>query len=266
MRRDLKIIQLLVILLLAVYPLGLPAATPPPPAQPSQYVVDLAGVLNPDTQARLNTSLRDLEAQTTAQVVILTLQSLEGEPIESFSHRTAVQWGIGQKGKDNGVLVTVAVKDHKYRIEVGYGLESVLPDSLVGSLGRDYLVPNFRKGAFAAGLAALTDELIRQITDRDTGGSPGEAETTAAAPAPETPPQPETPSQLPLVLTILAVIVLLPALALIVPRLIWRRRKGGGSSGGFWSSSSGSSSSWSDSDSGFSSGGDFGGGGASGDW
>ena len=106
----------------------------------------------PSTRARLNTMLKDLEAKTTAQVVVLTLNSLEGEPIESFSHQTAVKWGIGQKGKDNGVLLTVAVKDRKYRLEVGYGLESILPDSLVGSIGREYLAPNFRKGDFAAGI------------------------------------------------------------------------------------------------------------------
>ena len=122
------------------------AVTPPLPAKPPQYVVDLAGVLDGPTQARLNDLLRRLEAQTTAQVVVLTITSLDGEPLESFSHQTAVTWGIGKKGKDNGVLLTVAVKDHKYRIEVGYGLEATLPDSLVGSLGRQYLVPNFRRG------------------------------------------------------------------------------------------------------------------------
>ncbi len=107
--------------------------------------------------------LKDLEAKTTAQVVVLTINSLDGEPMEDFSHQTAVQWGIGQKGKDNGVLLTVAVKDHKYRIEVGYGLEAILPDSLVGSLGRQYLVPNFRKGDYAAGIVAAVTEIAKTI-------------------------------------------------------------------------------------------------------
>ena len=136
------------------------AVTPPLPAQPAQYVVDLAGVLDAGAQAQTQYQLKDLEAETTAQVVVLTLNSLEGEPIESFSHQTAVKWGIGQKGKDNGVLLTVAVKDHKYRIEVGYGLESTLPDSLVGSIGREYLVPNFRKGDYAGGIVAAVTEII----------------------------------------------------------------------------------------------------------
>ena len=130
---------------------------------PPQYVVDLAGVMDASTKARLNAMLHDLEAKTTAQMVVLTLNSLDGEPIENFSHQTAVQWGIGQKGKDNGVLLTVAVKDHKYRIEVGYGLESTLPDSLVGSIGRQYLVPNFRRGDYAGGLVAAVTEIANKI-------------------------------------------------------------------------------------------------------
>src|SRR5512144_1403208 len=107
--------QFLIIALIWLCPAALPAVTPPLPAQPSQYVVDLAGVLDANTRTRLNARLQELEAKTMAQVVVLTLNSLEGEPIESFSHQTAVKWGIGQKGKDNGVLLTVAVKDRKYR-------------------------------------------------------------------------------------------------------------------------------------------------------
>ena len=76
-----------------------------------------------------------------------------------------MKWGIGQKGKDNGVLLTVAVKDHKYRFEVGYGLESTLPDSLVGSLGREYLAPNFRKGDYAGGIVAAVTEIISKLSE-----------------------------------------------------------------------------------------------------
>ena len=73
-------------------------------------------------------------------MVVLSINSLEGEPIEKFSLTTAEKWALGQKGKDNGVLITIAVQDRKYRIEVGYGLEAVLPDSLVGSIGRKCFV------------------------------------------------------------------------------------------------------------------------------
>lgn len=256
--------NILFILLCWAYPVTLPAVKPPIPAHPSQYVVDLAGVMDPGTQARLNAMLRDLEDKTTAQVVVLTLNSLEGEPIESFSHQTAVKWGIGQKGKDNGVLITVAVKDKKYRIEVGYGLESTLPDSLVGSIGRKYLVPHFRKGDFAGGIVAAVGEIAATIFPGTAGAQAGEA---AAGGEGDTAPKAGTPganANMPgLIFTILLVIIGLGALAFFIPRLIKR------ASGGVWFSGGGSgwSSGGGGSDSGFSGGGgDFGGGGSSGDW
>ena len=202
-------------------------------------------------------------------MVVLTLTSLEGEPIEGFSHQTAVKWGIGQKGRDNGVPLTVAVKDHKYRLEVGYGLEATLPDSLVGSLGREYLAPHFRKGDYAGGIEAAATEIINKLTAIPEAAS-SDAEPTAAAPVTETPNDGKTPPQLILLAIIIFVIVMLPVLALLVPRILWARKRGshvsfwGGSSGG----GSGGGSSWGSSDSsGFSGGGgDFCGGGASGDW
>ena len=140
-----SIVLLLLIFLLSFLICPLFAAVPPVLDQPANYVVDLAGLIDPQTEADLNHNLRELEDKTTAQLVVLTIDSLEGEPIEKFSLRTAEKWALGQKGKDNGVLVTVAVQDRKYRIEVGYGLEAVLPDSLVGSIGRQQLVPYFRQ-------------------------------------------------------------------------------------------------------------------------
>ncbi len=132
------------------------ASTPQPPTMPRDYVVDLADVIPGEVQARLNAYLKELEQKTGAQVIVLTVQSLDGQNIEEFSFNTKEQWKLGQKGKDNGVLITVAVKDRKYRFEIGYGLESVLPDSMVGSIGRDYLVPYFRKGDYGAGIYAAT--------------------------------------------------------------------------------------------------------------
>jgi uncharacterized protein len=257
---------ILITVLFWAYPLSLPAVTPPIPAQPSQYVVDLAGVIDAGTRARLNDMLKDLEAKTTAQMVVLTLNSLEGEPLESFSHQTAVKWGIGQKGKDNGVLITVAVKEHKYRIEVGYGLEGPLPDSLVGSIGRQYLVPHFRKGDYAGGIAAAVGEIAKTISRGAVGGQAGEVpggEPGGTAPQAETPGgQQNIPA---LLFTIIFVIVGLGVFAFVIPRLIKRASggvwfSGGSSGGGGWSSSGGDSGGFSGG------GGDFGGGGASGEW
>jgi len=245
----------IVLLFLLLGAVPAPAVTPPVPAQPHEYVVDLARVIDAHTTARLKALLQDLEAKTTAQMVVLTLNSLEGESIETFSHRTAVQWKIGQKGKDNGVLLTVAVKDRKYRIEVGYGLESVLPDSLVGSIGRQFLAPHFKKGDFGGGIMAAVAEMAKIIS----GGK------VAAPGAQGKPPYHwETVSKKELSGLSLLTLILLPIfLILFIIYLI--SRFFGVSFGGYSSGDSGWSSGGGDS--GFSGGGgDFGGGGASGDW
>jgi uncharacterized protein len=143
------------------------ASTPQPPSMPRDYVVDLAGVIPDEVQVRLNTYLKELEQKTTAQVLVLTVQSLDGQSIEEFSFNTKEQWKLGQKGKDNGVLIVVAVHDRKYRIETGYGLEGVLPDSLVGSIGREYLVPYFRKGDYGAGIYAAALVVANTIATRE---------------------------------------------------------------------------------------------------
>ena len=253
---------LLLVWLIWAYPAGLLAVSPPLPDQPAQYVVDLGGVLDAGARARLNGLLKDLEAKTTSQVVVLTVNSLEGEPIESFSHQTAVKWGLGQKGKDNGVLLIVAVKDRKYRLEVGYGLEAVLPDSLVGSLGRQFLVPNFRRGDFAGGIVAAVTEIAAIVSGGKAGGPGAEGAPPAQGEAVAQKDRAGS-SQLTLVLLIIFIILMLGVIALSLPRL-WSRRRDGSSGGGFWVGGSGGG--WS-SGGGFSGGGgDFGGGGASGDW
>lgn len=134
------------------------------PEKPQRYVVDLAGIVDDGVENRLNGYLQELEQKTTAQMIILTIPSLEGESIEDLSITIAHdKWKLGQKGKDNGLLFLISVKDRKYRIEVGYGLEGVLPDSLVGSLGRDLLVPYFRKGDYSNGIFATTLAMANKI-------------------------------------------------------------------------------------------------------
>lgn len=139
------------------------------PEMPSRYVVDLAGIVDDATETRLNGYLQELEQKTTAQMVVLTLSSLEGESIEDFSIKIAHdKWKLGQKGKDNGVLLLTVLKERKYRIEIGYGLEGLLPDSLVGSLGRDLLVPYFRKGEYSSGIFAAAVAMA-DIIAKDAG-------------------------------------------------------------------------------------------------
>ncbi len=143
------------------------ASTPEPPAMPQDYVVDLAGIMQSQARNELNVYLQTLEQKTTAQVLVLTIQTLDNQSIEEFALNTKEKWKLGQKGKDNGILIVVAVKDRKYRIEVGYGLESVLPDSLVGSIGREYFVPYFRQGDYSTGIYAGTVAVIRTIATHE---------------------------------------------------------------------------------------------------
>jgi len=134
------------------------------PARPLNHVVDLAGIINDNIEAALNRYLLELEQKTTAQMVVLTINSLEGEAIEDFSIRVAHdKWKLGQKGKDNGVLLVVSLQDRKYRFEIGYGLEGILPDSLVGSIGRQYLVPYFKKGDYSTGIFTASLAVINEI-------------------------------------------------------------------------------------------------------
>ncbi|VAX33125.1 Beta-propeller domains of methanol dehydrogenase type [hydrothermal vent metagenome] len=139
------------------------ASTPKPPATPRNYVVDLAGIIRDDVERKMDSYLRELEQKTTAQMIVLTVKSLDGESIDGFSLRIAEKWKIGQKGKDNGVLFTVASRDRKYRFEIGYGLEGILPDSLVGSIGRQYIVPYFRKGDYSTGIYAAVVAVAQEI-------------------------------------------------------------------------------------------------------
>lgn len=143
----------LLILVLIVAAMPSVASTPQPPAMPRDYVTDLAAVLNPEVKYRLNATLQELERKTSAQVLVLTVDTLDGRSIEEFAFDTKEKWKLGQKGKDNGALIAIAVKDRKYRFEIGYGLEAILPDSLVGTIGREYFVPFFRKGDYNTGIS-----------------------------------------------------------------------------------------------------------------
>ncbi len=131
--------------------------------RPRNYVEDQAGVLDAATASRLNAMLAELEQKTTAQMIVLTVQTTSGVPIDDFALALAEKWQLGQKGKDNGVLIVVAVRDRKYWITVGYGLEPVLPDGFCGSVGRKHFVPNFRRGDYAGGIYAGTRTLVERV-------------------------------------------------------------------------------------------------------
>ena len=117
-------------------------------------IVDTAQLIAPDLAASLSQEIAAHERRTGKQVAVLTLPSLQGEPLEEFSHRVATTWKLGQKGTDNGVLLLVAAQDRRIRIEVGYGLEDVLTDAVTSRIIRNEMVPRFRAGEYSQGIAA----------------------------------------------------------------------------------------------------------------
>ena len=126
-------------------------------------VVDLAHVLPGNVAASLTNDLAAHEAKTSNQVAVLILPSLEGEPLESFSHRVGTTWKLGQKGTENGVLLLIALRERKVRIEVGYGLEGTLTDLRSSHIIRQEIVPRFRSGDLPGGIAAGVQAILGTI-------------------------------------------------------------------------------------------------------
>ena len=123
-------------------------------------VVDQASVLSQSTKDELETLLATHENNTTNQVVVATIESLGNAQIEEYSIELARRWGIGQKGKDNGVVLVVAPNDKQVRIEVGYGLEGTLTDALSSSIINYYIIPEFKKGDIQNGIKIGTQKII----------------------------------------------------------------------------------------------------------
>jgi len=126
-------------------------------------IVDTANLITPDLAAALSQEMAAHERRTGNQVAVLTLPSLQGEPLEEFSHRVATTWKLGQKGTDNGVLLLVAAQDRRIRIEVGYGLEGVLTDAVTSRIIRNEMVPRFRAGEYSQGIAAGVRAILGTI-------------------------------------------------------------------------------------------------------
>jgi uncharacterized protein len=129
----------------------------------SGRIVDRARVLPNATVESLTAQLSAHEARSSNQVAVLIVPSLEGESIEEFSHRVATTWKLGQKGTDNGVLLLVAIRERKVRIEVGYGLEGVLTDARSAQIIRNEIVPRFRAGDMPGGVTAGVQAILKTI-------------------------------------------------------------------------------------------------------
>ena len=127
----------------------------------TRRVHDFANMLPADEAQRLEELCRDVEQQTTAQFAIVTVPQLQGESVEDYAQQLFHAWGIGQKGVNNGVLLLVAPKERRMRIEVGYGLEPLLTDEICGSIRDTAILPRFKENRYPEGIAEGADEIAR---------------------------------------------------------------------------------------------------------
>jgi uncharacterized protein len=139
-------------------------------------VTDLAGILTAGQAAGLEAKLEELERTDSTQVAVLIIPSLEGESLEDYSLRVAEKWKLGRKGRDNGAILLIAMKERRIRIEVGYGLESVLTDARSAQIWRNEIVPRFREGDFYGGIDAGVTAIIQTVRGQYQP-SPGDSES-----------------------------------------------------------------------------------------
>lgn len=143
---------------------ALPAFADPKFPPLTGRVVDDAQILSPQTEQDLTAKLETLETTTGRQLVVATVPSLQGYPIEDYGYQLGRTWGVGEKGKNTGVILLVAPNDRKVRIEVGYGLEPVLTDALSSVIIQSAILPKFRDGDMEGGIVAGTDALVEQLS------------------------------------------------------------------------------------------------------
>ena len=120
--------------------------------KPAGRITDLANIIDSATESELDSRLNELERTTSSEVAVVTVPSLDGVAVEDYAVRLFKEWGIGQAKTDNGVLVLVAPNEREMRIEVGYGLEGVLPDGLAGQIIRENFTPRFRDNDYSGGI------------------------------------------------------------------------------------------------------------------
>jgi uncharacterized protein len=241
--------------------------------KPQGYVNDFAGVLSAQAKDKLTALCMEVDQKAKAQIAIVTVSSLEGEPVEQFSIDLATAWGIGPKQKDRGILILLAPNDHRDRVEVGYGLEPILPDGKVGGFERE-AVPLLRQNDYGGAVLLITQRVAAVIAedqkvtlDTLSGVSTPESESG----------NPSAPFGNLVEILVFAVFIFFPLIGFLL-RLFFgfggsgRSRRGGGMwMGGPWygGGSMGGGGSWGGGGGGGFGGfggGSFGGGGASGSW
>jgi uncharacterized protein len=135
--------------------------------QRQNCVNDFAGVLSSDAKSQITSLCNEVLEKTGAAIVVVTIHTLEGDTAQNFAHTLYQQWGVGKKGEDRGVLVLLAVDDHQYWTEVGYGLEPILPDGKVGGFGRE-MRPLLQQGDYSQALLLMANR-IAAVVAQDRG-------------------------------------------------------------------------------------------------
>jgi len=152
----------LFVLLLAVIPVANVHAEQWQKLNVEGYVNDFAGVLNAKTVDGLTQLCTEVDQKAKAQIAVVTIKTLEGDPVEDFANHLFKKWGVGYKGTDRGVMLLLATDDHKYWTEVGYGLEPILPDGKVGEFGRN-MVPLLRQGDYNDAVVQMVSQIAEVI-------------------------------------------------------------------------------------------------------
>ncbi|HEX4712429.1 MAG TPA: TPM domain-containing protein [Phenylobacterium sp.] len=244
------------------------AAVPKFPALTGR-VVDDAHILSPATTQKLDSELANLEARTGHQLVVATVPDLQGYEIEDYGYQLGRAWQLGRKGVNDGAILLVAPKEHKVRIEIGYGLEPVLTDALTSVILQQKVLPQFKQGHMEQGVVDGAEALIAQLSLPEDDAK---AKVAQAAAQPRAQARDQSGAHLPVLLIIVVIIWLVSSLLRgggrrgggglwWLPFLFLGGGRGGGWGGGGFGGGGGGGGG------GFSGGGgSFGGGGSSGSW
>lgn len=165
MKRLLPLLALAACFAFLVMPVGTALAQGPAFPEYQGFVNDYAGLLSPAVKTQLDAKLSQLEMDTTAEVAVVTVKSLEGESVDEYAVRLFEKWKIGKKDKDNGVLFLVALDDRKMRIEVGYGLEPLITDGRAGRIRDNDVIPRFKEDDYEGGITAGVTSIEKYIRD-----------------------------------------------------------------------------------------------------
>lgn len=201
--------------------------------QPQGYVNDFAGVISAQDEARMTAIISELKEKTTAEMAVVTMPDIGGQSIEIYANELFRSWGIGAKGKDNGILLFLALKERRFRIETGYGLEGILPDGLLGQIADERIIPYLQEGQYGKGLLSGT-WAVAQIIAKDAGAELSFNADTSIPPVPAS--RGSRPFRIPLFLIILLIFLIFGGRMGLLPLLLLGglpRGRGGFGGGGF---------------------------------